>query len=311
MYRVTYDIDFSPLLDFLQALEYQLSTKAGETNTAQAIKNAGDYLAQEWILTASTKFKHTSGAYAKGILDGKQYPFQGDPLRYDIVHPDKSAYWLENGYESFDMKKALETSPKVRVNKQGKRYLVIPFNHNMPGQGKNSMPKDVYKEAKNMQGSFITGTYQEGIRQIYEPKSRNGRAVMVGRKLTFDEAEILAANNPEKVKRYAYSYGDKLISDNPRYNNMYRFENNVNIARNEFNPTMGKFINKTKNQMQNSTYLTFRVMKEDSEGWWHPGLDPMNILKETVDRAQENAVNIIAEGVKQDIEQFFSNLLKK
>jgi hypothetical protein len=71
---------------------------------------------------------------------------------------------IETGRPAYDMKKRLNTSMKVRVAKHGKhagmRYLIIPMRHNTPGNVAlaQAMPEDIYKKAKRLDPSIITGT---------------------------------------------------------------------------------------------------------------------------------------------------------
>ncbi|MGE5680365.1 MAG: hypothetical protein ACM34K_05735 [Bacillota bacterium] len=303
---IVYNIPLEGLRDFIEKVN---SSDILNTNTAEAVSEAADYFISQWIQTASEKLKHTSGWYAQGIQDGKKYPFNNNPLEATIIHTDKRANYLEQGYESFDMKKALSTSSKVRISKDGKRYLIIPFRHGHPDSLKNPMPKDVYQKASQLSFSQITGIRYEGSQQ------KNGP-------VTFQDAQLLKRHNPEKVKRNEYNWGDRLtglkVSEKitmpsgevrfyqpyktSKYEGMVRFQSNPGLNRQSSKST-GKFINTTDNNKNYSEYITFRVMKEDSEGWFHPGIKAMNILSQTVQREKQTIINIIANGVEKDMKQ--------
>jgi hypothetical protein len=65
-----------------------------------------------------------------------------------VVSTDyKYADEIETGRPAKDLKQMLNTSPKVRRTKDGRRFLVIPMRHNTPGNGAlaPSMPKAVYQ----------------------------------------------------------------------------------------------------------------------------------------------------------------------
>ena len=142
MYEISYDIDYTPLFDYIVIIE-QVLQEASELK--RSVQAAGDYFVQKWIDTAQTKFKHSQGGYARGIVEGVNYPYNNNELEYNITHTSKIAVYLEKGTEPYDLKKMLYTSAKVRVSKDGKRYLIIPFRHGVPGTKMfAAMPKDIY-----------------------------------------------------------------------------------------------------------------------------------------------------------------------
>lgn len=283
-YEISYKIDLEELSEFLRQVEKEDNYKSA---TAQAIQTGGRYLAQKWIEKAESKFKHSQGGYAQGIIEGEKYPFQNNPLHYKIEHTKDYAYYLEVGFESFDLKKMLETSTKVRVNKEGKRYLIIPFRHGTPdSKGLRAMPNEVYNKAQNLRGSVITSTYKEGVQQ--------------GAK-SYQEAQMLRKYNMQKVRRNKYAWGERLKGfEGTIYEGMYRFEKNPNNVR----PlNTGKFVNQSDNDLQYSNYITFRVMLEGKSGWQHPGVRAMNILKDTVEETENQILEIIQQGVEEDLKK--------
>ena len=83
---------------------------------------------------------------------------------------------------------------------------------------------------------------------------------------------------------------------------MYRFQRNVNNARDQFQYS-GKFLlNKSDNSRDYSGYLTFRVMSENSkpESWIHPGQKLMNILHDTLEQEKNRVLELISQGVMTD-----------
>lgn len=293
MFNIEYQYDLTALQEMIAVVEARM--KEPQSNLIEAMKTAGNYVMNEWIRTAETKFTHSNGGYAQGIVDGVKYPYQNDPLHFAIIHTQPYALYLEQGYEPYDMKKMLETSSKVRISKKGHKYLVIPFNHGNPNAvTKNAMPDDIYKQAKTLNQSVVTGRFMEGIQQ--------------GAK-TFREAQILRAHNPNKVERNKYMWGGRLTDNTPRsiYDGMVRFNSDVQSVRATYTKetSIGKFtINKTVTQKTGntySTYFTFRVMSEISEGWQNRGMRPMNILKETKERVEAPVKNLIAQGIKADL----------
>ena len=282
--KIIYNIDYSELVDFVNVLQKRFPEE--KSNLIEAVKTAGRYAVQEWIRTANAKFKHSQGGYVQGILDGVSYPFEGDPLTVQIENKTSYAIYLERGVEPFDLKKMLTTSPKVRVGKEGQRYLVIPFRHGIPNTTtfRSTMPNSIYAQAKQLRPSTIASSYKEGVVQRHTPLEN---PIPATKQATYvREAEFKRINNPKRVTRYNYVWGDRLTDVGGKFEGMYRFQKNVNAVREEIttNTPLGKFttsriVNKTDNNTAYSHYITFRVMSETSDGWLHSVIQPMNILK--------------------------------
>lgn len=89
-------------------------------------------------------------------------------IQYRMTKPTAAVIWtdlpvadqVENGFPARDMKQMLQTSQRTRTSKKtGKKYLIIPFRHNTPGNDAHaqSMPTDVYAYAKSLSPSQVTG----------------------------------------------------------------------------------------------------------------------------------------------------------
>lgn len=69
---------------------------------------------------------------------------------------DKLIQILEEGASAFDMKQKMLESAKVKIGKDGKKYLTIPFRWGNPGANMDSdvfsgiMPQEVYEEVKQL-----------------------------------------------------------------------------------------------------------------------------------------------------------------
>lgn len=339
-FSLVLEYDFSALNEAAEYIQNNLNKTAELPRAVEAVGNFG---IQTWLDVANSKFVHSSGGYARGIVNGLQYPYNNDPLHFFAENLAPYARALEDGFDAFDMKKALESSDKVRISKDGKKYLVIPFRHGTPGSKMyKAMPKEVYDKApfvtykdqmfvpgghgaKNMKQSHIVKTYKEGS---------------VKDALTAKDADVLREQNSVKVTRNSYQWGDKLkdvgqplLRSEPKqhtitgkdgkkllvtssahkgniYEGMVRFQHNVNVNREMFN--MGKFTynihNETDNMTDSSSYLTFRVMSEDSQGWIHPGMTGMGILKETYDRIKGPGNLQLQEAAQNDVQNIINSL---
>lgn len=83
-----------------------------------------------------------------------------------LIHLGKEAMWIEDGMDSFDMKKGLLASPKAKTAIDGSKYMAVPFNHSKstgssPAQAalKNALNNEMKKRGipntieKNQDGS--------------------------------------------------------------------------------------------------------------------------------------------------------------
>lgn len=296
-FEITYEVDYRGLKDLVNAItRLFVEGQIGEgSSLVEAVQGGGDHFAQTWLDVAQSKFRYSQGNYAKGVIGGIKYPYEGNPLEYRITHSSTIATDLEYGTNSFDMKKMLDTSDKVRISKDGKRYLIIPFRHGTPGAKSNPMPKDVYKEAKQLNVSYNSGKFEEGSIKNFK---------------TIADADLLRANNPVTVMRRTYDWGERLnyvngskLDSKSIYKNMVKFQNNPNIIREKF--SLGKFTINVENETENfgdySAYMTFRAMVEGSPGWIHPGIKPMNILGETKQKCEGLIMQGLAKGAEEDI----------
>jgi hypothetical protein len=179
---------------------------------------------------------------------------------------------IETGRPARDLKKMLDTSMKVRLSKKGKRYLIIPFRHQVPGADAigQSMPDDVYELARQMKPSRVTGT---------------------SRRLSGTGAMDIKTRKPVTVAQRKYLWGGSLPAgatpkmqtrEGSRYAGMYRF-------------------NTSSGNAKSSTYLTFRVMVEGAPGWIVAAKPGLNLVKGVTDRLQPLADKAFSEAVKRDL----------
>lgn len=207
-------------------------------------------------------------AYARSIAQHKTGLYS-----YRIEATDPSAERIEYGTPSYDMKKALQTSLKVRINKQGGRYLIIPFRHFTPsstGAGPRSvMPDHIHALARDLKSSRVTGSYQApSATGVHDP----------------------ATHAPAMVTRRTYKWGDrlpaglaskaKLHHKTDPYSGMVRFDA----------PDKG-----------HSLFMTFRTMSDRSSGWIRPGKPGMHLARTVAQEFSSVAPEIFREALLNDL----------
>jgi len=206
----------------------------------------------------------------KAYVDSLKVNILG-PLEAEVVSDYRLALEIEKGRPAKDLKAMLPTAKKSRVvgsgPHKGQKYLIIPFQHNVPdGTTKRGlapkMPVDIYAAAKQLTASRLlpVGSVKPAMR-------RSGSGFL--------------------VQQDSYSWGGRLPAGMaPKLKSTHKTDPYAGIIR------FGASTSKSKR----SSYLTFRVMGEWSDGWVvapRPGLDLVKgvyghlepILREAVERA--------------------------
>jgi hypothetical protein len=181
---------------------------------------------------------------------------------------------IETGRPAYDMKKRLNTSMKVRVAKHGKhagmRYLIIPMRHNTPGNVAlaQAMPDDIYKKAKRLDPSIITGT-------VSRPSGTG--------------AISLKTKKPVMVPQQQYSWGGKLPAGlAPKLKPHHTTDIYAGMYR--FNTSAGKG--------KSSSYNTFRVMGEwQSDKWIIPAKPGLYLAKSVQDSIALDAPKVFEQAI--------------
>ena len=128
-------------------------------HTKEAVRAATvDLVQRTWIEYASGVTVHYSGGtfvvrnvtgeYVRSIQDGLRFP---DNLSGEVFSTSPHRNFIEDGQPPRDMKPGLLASPKAKVNKDGKKWITVPFRHGAPDtQGIPAMPKNVHSVAKKL-----------------------------------------------------------------------------------------------------------------------------------------------------------------
>lgn len=230
-------------------------------NLSQAVYALADKSAMRWK-DGVMKAKLWDGerqAYAASI----QWRATG-PFSAEVWSEYKNAGEIETGRPSRDLKKMLQTSTKVRETKTGKKYLIIPFRHNTPGNTAHAraMPQDVYDSvsSQSFKKSRVTGKTTR--------LSASGHTV------------------PQNI----YQWGSRLVHNGPLlkphhtasiYSGMVRFDTSSGGQR-------------------SSSYMTFRNMVEGSQGWIVPAKPGLYLMQKVIQQMQPKAEMAFAKAVELD-----------
>lgn len=239
-----------------------------------AVKNApGVWIKEKDTYAASIKWEYTGDFSARIYTD------------YDI------ASLIENGRPARDLKVMLNTSMKVRRTESGKRFLVIPIQHNTHGNDAHasSMPAGVEALAAQLAPSRITGTGQRPAGQV--TRITPG----VGMTASPNQSPFASSpgGGPAMVPQHNYQWGGRLkrsdmaaagmtAAERKRYGGMVRFD------------TAGA------GKIAHSTYLTFRIMMEGSPGWIVPAKPGLGIVSKVRDAMAPISDAVVRKAAKMD-----------
>ncbi|MCK5613121.1 hypothetical protein KAR91_65210 [Candidatus Pacearchaeota archaeon] len=144
---------------------------------ANAVRNVWASCYNGGFIQGMTKSINSTGAEAfLGLqgdvieIIGSDSIFSGIPLTAIIaMGPEgvEEALRIQNGYGPFDMKPGFLKRPKAKTNKEGKKYIAIPFRHMTPGAtgpGKKMSPS-VHKAAMKKVDQGVKFSDQLGTKE--------------------------------------------------------------------------------------------------------------------------------------------------
>lgn len=267
MPEIRINIDHDKLSEVIHGLE--MLRQETLPNTARSVQAAMGMIQQAWVDKTKTVFDRPTGTYAQAIQEGLFYPYNGNPLAGTVINNSPHASYIEDGTPPHDLKKALHTSQKVKISKKGKRYLIIPFRHGTPSRG--SHEGGLGMKRATMQ-TMPKSVYAQAKNLAVSQRIRQGSGYRYtwGERLT--NTQVKAAGADIKLK--------PEHKTNP-YEGMVKFGRH---------PTAG-----------GSQYMTFRVMHEDSTGWYHPGTTPLKLADKTAKEMDVPVTRMIDNGLQQDI----------
>lgn len=268
-------IDLSQVLNLVPNLKQQVFPRLHD-----AVGTIAQEAAEQWM--SDVQNAKLWSKEKEGYIESIRWEFTGD-FSAEIRSDYKLAADIETGRPERDLKKMLDTSMKVRRTEDGRRFLIIPFRHNTPGNDATAgdMPFGVYQRAREMAKSSIT---REGMRPSGEVMAMHPRHGM-----RRSAKQTPFASDPHTRKHYQvasreYQWGDRLQGkDIPkRYKGMYRFE-------------------ASSGQESRSKYMTFRTMMEGSKGWVVPAKPGLYLARDVADRLRPVAEELFSQAIKLDL----------
>lgn len=202
-----------------------------------------------------------SGEYVRSLQEGLRFP---EDLTGEVFSTSPYAAVIETGQPARDMKPALLASPKAKTGKDGKKYITIPFRHGTPGAvGMQSMPKNVYNQAKNLG---------------YSRKNNMLVSLFTGRKYKWGGR---LADSAQGQRSHSGNHpGARYTWKSGMYSGMVK---------------MGKG--------GHSQYMTFRRVSENSDprAFMFPGVKPRPIRQAVIENTRDEAIELIRRGFEMDL----------
>jgi hypothetical protein len=273
--EITVSVDFGPLRDNLNAVGAVQFPR-----TSHAVQDATLIAQRLWLSIAGgnavtfrgreLKVSRVSGAYARSIQDGLEFPADGDMLHGRVSASAEYAQAIEDGTPPHDMKPALLGGAKARMGKKGQRYNIIPFRHNTPGQDKTApaMPAEIYAKARRLAFSQVTGSRPD--------VNAHGQG----------------------VQRKTYAWGGRLKETK------IGWRSRTAPTGHEYTHTTSIFSGMVKmGKAKQASYMTFRVVSDRSpaNAWWTPGVEPRPISEAVAETVRPQAEALIREAFEQDL----------
>lgn len=242
--------NLSVKIDLAELLSASPLTEAGVfSQLSIAVQNVLETGEERWRAAAlkAPLWDGERKAYAASITSRMTGPYSGE-----LVSNYKYVEDIESGRPPYDLKRMLDTSLKVRVSKKGRRYLIIPMRHGVPGANALApeMPKTVYAQARKLAPSRIRGQ---------------------GSRLSGTGAWDVRSHLPARVRQNQYLWGGRLPAGLGRKLQSHH----------KTDPYAGmvRFDTSSPSGAKSSSYLTFRVMAEGQAGWVIPARPGLWIAK--------------------------------
>lgn len=254
----------------------------------QAVRAVASQAANNWreqVMRAKL-WSGEKDAYAQTI----KWEMTGDFTAF-VSSDYKYAADIETGRPPRDLKKMLDTSSKVRRTKDGRRFLVIPMRHGTSSSNSNPMPSGVAKLAKAMTPSKVVSTGMRPSGQVTHLSPTSGMST-AAKQTPFlsnrsTKSAMLTANRN-------YQWGDRISKaqlkaagankeDQRKYAGMVRMNTS------------------TPGGKKSSSFLTFRIMMENSRGWIVPAQPGQYILKKVVTDLEPKAAAAFTAAIERTV----------
>lgn len=236
----------------------------------QAVRAVAQQLESNWkeAVQRSNLWSGEKDKYAATITTQSTGPFSA-LVQSNYDHDEE----IESGRPAYDLKQMLQTSQKTRQGKGGKKYLIIPFRHNVPGaEGGQAMPANIYQQAFALTASRVTGT---GTRPAQMLPGLSGIRQM------------------RTVATRSYQWGGRLPAGlAPKLKDFHATDIYASMVRMDTTTPGGS---------RYSSYMTFRTMKEGSAKWILPPKEGLRLVEKVTSDMRPLAEKVFVEALRRSV----------
>lgn len=287
--NVQYNISFSAsvLMEMSAAIDKQVFPLLHQAVGAVAAAAAADW--KERVLKAPKLWSVEKDRYAESIT----WEMTGDFSA--VISTDyKFAEEIETGRPPRDLKRMLDTSQKVRRTKDGRRFLVIPFRHNTPGNTAHApaMPANVSKLAKKMAPSTVIKQTERASGEVTDLSPKTGMHKAAAQTPYLSST---ATKKAAMVRKNHYGWGDRLTKA------VLKAGGVADPAALKRYAGMVRMNTSTPGGKKSSSYMTFRIMMEGSKGWIVPAQPGKFLARSVVQTMQPKATEAFQEAIRRTL----------
>ena len=255
-------------------------------NLAGAVESVAQAGVGRWQMAVKAQklWSGEKNAYVASI----RYEMKG-PYAAEIVSDYKFVEDIETGRPAYDLKRMLDTGPRVRRTKDGRRFLVIPIRHNTPGAS-GGMSKAAYQLARQLLPTTISSQGHRPAGEVTELSPGHG---MRAAKAQTDYLSHPKSKSSFLVRKNNYAYGGRLTRKALVEAGASKTEQRHLAGALRFDTSSGK--------SSGSAYLTFRMMVEGSSGWIIPARPGLWIAKAVSESLQQTAAVDFPAAMQMDL----------
>jgi hypothetical protein len=277
--QISTSIDIGGLLDLQGIINKQVFPLLNQAVRGVAQQTASNW--QENVYQAKL-WSGEKKAYAKSIT----WAMTGDftALVQSDYQYDRD---IESGRPARDLKKMLDTSSKVRRTKDGRRFLIIPMRHSV----KKLEDAGLYGMAQSLEASKVTGQGKRQSGEVTHISPNSGMSKAAHQTPYLSNTKTKQAM---MVNQNQYAWGGHLSRAGMK-------AAGIDAATRKWAAGMHRFDTSTPGGGKSSSYLSFRVMMENSQGWIVPAQPGQYIAKKTALNMQILAQTVFAEAVKRTL----------
>jgi hypothetical protein len=277
--NIKFSFDLGSTLDLQGIVNKQVFPLLNQAVRAVAQQTAANWQANVYQAKLWSGEKDAYAATIKWSMTGDFTAVVESDYRYDLE--------IENGRPARDLKKMLGTSLKVRRTEDGRRFLVIPLRHNVSKLEKAG----IYDMASELNASTIVSQSERPSGEVTRLSPTSGMAPSANQSPYLSNAKTKQA---QMVNKNHYAWGDRLKKGAMK-------GAGISPAVRGWAAGMHRFDTSTPGGAKSSTFLTFRIMIEGSQGWVIPAQPGQDIAKKTVEAMQPKATKAFEEAIRRTL----------